>query len=353
MGWFSRSIFASVTATSALKVRHKSRKRKFEMINVLRNALLAMMACVITSSIATAADDYPNRPIKLIVPFAPGGGSDMLARIISEPLRKRLGQPIIIDNKPGAGGSLGAGILAKSAPDGYTLMYMTPGTQMINPYLMKVPYDAEKDFAPVSKLGIFPNILVINPKIPATNVRELVAYAKAHPGALNFGSTGIGSSSHLSGELFKANAGVNIIHVPYKGTAAVVQDLVAGNIQMTIDAVSTYLPYIKAGTLRAIAMGTAERLSLLPDLPTIAEDFPGFDSSALNYLSVPAGTPAAIIERLNREVVTVLDSPDIRERMLGIGVIPQKSSPKELDQTIRNETKKWRKVIETSGAKAE
>lgn len=323
------------------------------MIQILRNTMLAMLACTVAGTACAQAETYPERPIRLIVPFAPGGGSDTLSRILAQPLSQRLGQPIVIENKPGAGSSIGAGVVAKANPDGYTLLYATPGAQMINPFLMKVSYDPEKDFSPISKLGVFPNILVINPKIPAKTVSELIAYAKTHPGEINFGSTGVGSSSHLSGELFKSEAKVNIVHVPYKGTAAVVQDLVAGNIQMTIDAVSTYLPYIKAGTVRAIAMGTAERLSLLPDLPTIAENLPGFDASALNYLSAPAGTPAPIIERLNKEIVAVLAMPEIRAKLQAIGVTPVSSSPQELDQAIRSETKKWAKVIEQSGAKVE
>lgn len=322
---------------------------------IQRRKLLSAVAATTAAAAgwpAWAQAAYPSRPVKLIVPFVAGGGSDTFARILAEPLGRRLGQPVIIENKPGAASSLAADYVAHAAPDGYTLMYGSPGAQMINPFLMKLNY-ADKDFAPISKLGVFPNVLVVNAALPVTSVKELVAWAKAHPGKLNFGSTGIGSTSHLSGELFKTMAGVDIVHVPYKGTAAVVQDLVAGNIQMAIDAVSTYLPYIKAGTLRALAIGTPERTPVLPELVPVADTLPGFDASALNYVSAPARTPAAVIDQLNREIGAVLAMPDVRAKLLAMGVAPQASSPDELDKTIKTEAQKWKKVIEISGAKAE
>ncbi|MDB5848821.1 MAG: hypothetical protein JWP29_2573 [Rhodoferax sp.] len=324
----------------------------------LQRRSLLLMAALATGlaslcGAASAQTAYPTRPIRLIVPFVAGGGSDSFARILAEPLGRRLGQPVVIENKPGAASSLAAEYVARAQPDGYTLMYGSPGAQMINPYLMKLNYSNEKDFAPISKLGVFPNVLVVNARLPVNSVPELIAWAKAHPGKLNFGSTGIGSTSHLSGELFKTMAGVDIVHVPYKGTAAVVQDLVAGNIEMAIDAVSTYLPYIKAGSLRALAIGTPERTPVLPELAPVADTLPGFNASALNYVSAPAGTPAPVVEQLNREINAVLAMPEVRARLLAMGVAPQGSTPGELDTTIRAEAQKWKKVIEISGAKAE
>ncbi len=318
----------------------------------LQGLCLAVGATLLATP-ALAQQAWPARPIKLIVPFVAGGGSDTLARIIAEPLGARLGQPVVVENKPGAASSLAAEYVARQPADGYTLMHGSPGAQMINPWLIKLNYDPEKDFAPISTLGVFPNLLVVNAKLPVHSVAELVAWAKSHPGTLNFGSTGIGSTSHLAGELFKSATKVDIVHVPYKGTAAVVQDLVAGNIQMAIDAMSTYLPYIKAGSLRAIAIGTAERSAVLPDVPTIAESLPGFSASALNYVSAPAGTPQPVIDRLNREIGAVLATPEVRARLQALGVTPMASTPAELDRTIRSESAKWRKLIETAGVKAE
>ena len=301
-----------------------------------------------------AAQEYPDRPIRFIVPFAPGGGSDVVARTISERLGRQLGQPVLVENKPGAGATVGADFVAKSAPDGYTILYGTPGPQIVNPYLMKkLPYDPANDFAPITRLVVIPNLLVVHPSVPAKTVKELIELAKAQPGKINFGSAGIGASSHLSGELFKFAAGIQMVHVPYKGTGAALQDLIAGNIQMAIDSINVYLPHVKSGGLRALAVSTLERSPLLPDLPTIADTLPGFDAYAMNYVTARAGTPRPIIERLNREINAVLKAPDIRERLVGMGAIPTGGTPEELEQVIRSETQKWKKVIELSGAKAE
>lgn len=317
-----------------------------------RSAALLLTGLLACAPLAAQADDYPSRPIKLIVPFAPGGGSDILARMVGKPLGERLGQTIIIENKPGAGGSVAAAQVAKATPDGYTLMYMTPGVQMINPFLMQVNYDARSGFTPIGMMGVFPNALIVNAKVPVDSVQALIDHARQHPGDLNYGSTGIGSSSHMSGELLRTNAGIDIVHVPYKGTSAVAQDLIAGNIHMTIDAVSTYLPYIRDGSLKALAVGIGSRLDVLPGVPTIGETLPGFDSSALNYLSAPAGTPPDIVARLNRELNAVLASEAVRTQLQTIGVLPMISTPEELQSLIESETAKWRKVIESSGANA-
>jgi tripartite-type tricarboxylate transporter receptor subunit TctC len=315
----------------------------------LAAALLLAGACA-----GAAAQQYPSRPIRFIVPFAPGGGADVVARTLSDRLAQSLGQPVLVENKPGAGATVGADFVAKSAPDGYTLLYGTPGPQIINPYLMKkLPYDPANDFAPISRLVVIPNVLVVHPSVPAKSVKELIELAKAKPNTINFGSAGIGATSHLSGELFKSAAGIQIVHVPYKGTGAALQDLLAGNIQMAIDSIPVYLPHLKSGALRALAVATPMRSPVLPDLPPIADTLPGFDAAAMNYVAARAGTPRPIVERLNKEINAVLAMPEVRERLLGMGATPIGSTPEELEAVIRSESAKWKKVIEISGAKAE
>jgi tripartite-type tricarboxylate transporter receptor subunit TctC len=300
----------------------------------------------LTGSLAFA-QGYPTQQIRLIVPFAAGGGSDILARIIAEPLSKRLGQSIVVDNKPGGGATVAADLVAKSPADGYTWLFTTAGPQITNPYLMaQLPYNPFKDFAPVAMLAKSVNVLVVHPGVPAKNVRELIDYAKANPGKLNFSSSGIGASSHLAGELFKQMAEVDIIHVPYRGTGPSTTDLLAGNVHMAIDSASTLLPHIKSGGLRALGFATLERQPAMPELPTIADTLPGFDGSSINYISVPAGTPPAIVERLNREIEVVLSDRDIARRMTELAIAPIIETPAELARRIADEQQKWKRVIE-------
>jgi len=304
-------------------------------------ALLALMAG------GAQAQTYPQSPIRLVVPFAPGGGADLMARILADPLSRRLGQPIVIENKPGGGATLGADFVAKSAPDGYTLLWTTPGPQITNPYLMpKLPYDPFRDFTAVATVVTAVNVLVVTPSLPVNSVPELIAYAKAHPGKLNFSSSGVGASSHLSGELFKMMAGIDIVHVPYRGSGPSLQDLLAGNVQMAIDTVAVLLPHIQSGRLRALGVATLERNPTLPDLPPIADTLPGFDGSSINYISAPAGTPREIVERLNREINAVLSDPDVQSRMATAGFTPIIESQPALVKRIADEQEKWKKVIE-------
>lgn len=315
--------------------------------------VLAMGGLAMHAAIA-AESDYPTRPIRLIVPFAPGGAADVVARIVAAPLGERLRKTVIVDNRPGGGATIGADVVAKSQPDGYTLLYGTPGPQIINPYLMKkVPYEPLADFAPISRIGIVPSVLVVLASVPAKNVKELITLAKAQPGKINFASAGIGASSHLAGELFKTMAGIDIVHVPYKGTGPALQDLLAGNVQMAIDSLSVYVPHIKSGALRPLAMATLERSPLLPDVPPIADTLKGFSASPMNYIATRAGVPQPIIERLNREINALLKTAEVRDRLLGLGINASGSTPQELDAEIRLEQTKWKKVIEISGAKAE
>jgi tripartite-type tricarboxylate transporter receptor subunit TctC len=311
---------------------------------------VAMVAGGVLTMLTTPpaiAQTYPSQQIRLIVPFAAGGGSDLLARIISEPLSKRLGQTILIENRPGGGATVGADLVAKSPPDGYTWLFTTAGPQITNPYLMpKLPYDPFKDFAPVAMLAKSVNVLVVHPSVPAHNVRELIDHAKANPGKLNFSSSGIGATSHLAGELFKQVTGVDIVHVPYRGTGPSTTDLLAGNVHMAIDSASTLLPHIKSGGLRALGFATLDRQPAMPELPPIADTLPGFDGSSINYISVAAGTPQAIIDRLNREIAAVQSEPDIAKRTTELAIAPIIETPAALATRIAQEQEKWKKVIE-------
>ncbi len=318
-----------------------------------RQYLGALFSLLITlpALSSTEPQTYPNKPIRLILPFSAGGGADNNARTMTELLSQRLGQPIIIDYKPGAGGTLGANIVAHASPDGYTLLYATPGQQMTTPHLMdKMPYDPLTSFSSVSQVIQGSNVLVVNKNLPVNSVSELIALAKAKPGTINFASAGIGSSSHLAGELFKAMAGVDIVHVPYKGSGAAITELLGGSVQMAIDTVSVYLPHIKANNLKALAISTLEHNPALPELPLIADTLPGFDAAPVNYVTAPAGTPRPIIERLNREINVVLALPAVREQYEKNGATGKGSTPEAMDALIVSESAKWKKIIEQSQA---
>ena len=312
-------------------------------MNPMRVALLFLLA----ANAATTVAQWPSKPIRMVVTYAPGGGADLMARILADPLAKRLGQPIVIENKPGGGATIGADYVAKSRPDGTTLLWTTPGPQITNPYLMpKLPYDPNKDFTPVATVVTAVNVLVVTPGLPIKTVAELIAYAKANPGKINFSSAGVGASSHLSGELFKLMAGVEIVHVPYRGSGPSLQDLLAGNVQMAIDTVAVLLPHIQSGTLRALGVASPERNPSLPDLPPIADTLPGFDGSSINYINGPAGLPREIVERLNAEINAVLSDPEVQKRMQAAGFTPIIESQLALVKRIADEQQKWKAVIE-------
>lgn len=300
------------------------------------------------------AQNYPLHPLKLVVPFAPGGGADIVARTISQPLSTLLGQALVIENKPGGGGTLAADFVAKAPADGYTLLYTTPGPQMTNPYLMdKLPYNPATDLVPVSQVVFGASVLVVNKNLPVTSIKELIAYAKANPGKLSFASSGIGSSSHLAGELFKAKSGIDIFHVPYRGSGLALQDVMAGNVSMAIDSLGAFRASIESGSVRVLGVATLKRLSVLPGVPAISEEIAGFEGSPVTYISVRAGTPKGIIDRLNREVNQVLKMTDVKAQLSTLGLVPQGNSSDEMAQLIKTESLKWQRVIEHSGAKAD
>lgn len=306
-------------------------------------ALVAALSCCAS----TFAQDYPNTVVKIVLPFAPGGGADNTARIISEPLAKRLGQPVVIDYRPGAGGTIAAAYVAAAPKDGYTLLFATPGQQMTNPYLMeKLTYDAVNGFSPVVELISGANVLVVNNKLPVNNVAELIAYIKANPGKINFASSGIGSSSHLAGELFKSMAKLDIVHIPYKGSGAAVSEVLGGGVQMSIDSLSVYQSHIKAGRIKALAVSTQERTPAIPELPTIGDTLTGYQAFPVNYITAPAGTPRAIIDRLNKDFNAVLQDPVVRERLMANGLTVKGGTPEQMDAVIKSESAKWKRVIE-------
>jgi len=314
----------------------------------------AVVAALVLWAAPASAETYPSKPVRMVVPFAAGGGADLVARAVAGGLAKRLGQPIVVDNKPGGGGTLGADAVAKAPADGYTLLYTTPGPQITNPYLMaKLPYDPMADLTPVSQVAIVSAVLVVNSTIPATNVKELIQYARANPGKLNFASAGVGSSSHLAGELFKHDAKIDIVHVPYRGTAPALQDLLGGNVAMAFDSIAVYRQFIEAGKLRALAVSSREPSPLLPKVPPIADNLPGFDASPVNYISVRSGTPKEIVDRLNREINAVLATSEVKDYLLNNGVIPAGGTVAEVAALVKTESAKWKQVIEVSGAKLE
>ena len=310
---------------------------------------------VVSFSGAAYAQAYPTKPIRFVVPYPPGGPLDTVARLLGAKVGEAMGQPVVVDNKPGAGGNIGADIVAKSPPDGHTILMGAVATHAINPTLYKsIPYDAVKDFVPVTQVASTPNVLVVNPSVPANNVREFIAYARANPGKLNFGSGSTGSAGHLAGELFKSMAGVEMAHIPYKGAAPAMQDLVAGQIQLMFDNLASSLGQVRAGKVKALAVTTAKKAALAPELPTIAESgLPGFDISTWFGIFAPAGTPKAAIDRLHAEFTKALAAPDVREKMPNLGAEPVGSSPEAFAAYIRSEADKYAKVIKASGAKVD
>jgi tripartite-type tricarboxylate transporter receptor subunit TctC len=327
-------------------------KERMVMRTFLRFIAAALAIAWITIA---SAQTYPAKPIKMIVPFPPGGTTDILARAISAELNKAWGQPVVVENRPGAGGNIGSDVVAKSPADGYTLLMGTVGTHGINPGLYpKMPYDAVKDFAPVTLVASVPNFLVVHPSVPAKTVKEIIDLAKAQPGKLTFASSGNGTSIHLAGELFKTMTGVNMVHVPYKGSAPAVTDLLGGQVQMMFDNMPSALPHVKAGKLRGIAVTSAKRSPAVPDMPTIAETgLAGYEASSWFGVLAPAATPKDIVAKLNDTIVKALATPDMKEKLSSQGAEPIGNTPAEFAAHIQAEIAKWAKVVKASGAKVD
>jgi tripartite-type tricarboxylate transporter receptor subunit TctC len=323
------------------------------MIRSVQGVLLGSVLAVLAAG--GQAQTYPTHPIRLVVPFPAGGTTDILAREVGQKLSVSLGQSVVIDNRPGAAGNIGSDLVAKSAPDGYTLLMCTVSTHAINPNLYaKLPYDHLKDFVPVVLVASVPNVLEVTPALPVNSVADLIRLAKEKPGQINFASSGSGTSIHLSGELFKTQAGVDMTHVPYKGSAPALTDLIGGQVQVMFDNLPSSLPQIKAGKLRAIAVTSAQRAPALPDIPTIAESgLPGFEATSWFGIVAPTGTPPAIIARINADVNQWLQSPEAREKLLAQGALAAGGTPEQFAAYIRAETEKWAKVVKASGAKVD
>jgi tripartite-type tricarboxylate transporter receptor subunit TctC len=328
------------------------------LFNIFRFILSSRSAfALIASVMATqgAAQTWPTKPIRWISPFAPGGGADITSRIIAQKLGPALHQQVLVDNRGGAGGNIGVDIGAKSPPDGYTVVLGTIGPIAINVSLYKkLPFDPIKDLLPVTQAANALNVLVVHPSLPAKTVKEVIAIAKARPGELSFGSSGPGATDHLAGELFKTLAGVNMVHVPYKGGAPAMLDLMAGQVQTVFSTVSTAIGAIKGGKVRAIAMTGDKRFELMPEIPTIEQaGLPGFQVRNWYGVFVPAGTSKEIVARLNGELVKILQMPDVKSKLLESGIETLYSTPEQFATYIQSETKRWAKVVKDSGARAE
>ena len=318
----------------------------------MKNSTIALAVLAAIAALPAAAQTYPTRPIRLVVPSSPGGGTDITGRIVANKLSEQLGQPVVVDNRAGAGTIIGIEIAAKAPPDGYTLL-MGLSTLAINPSMYaKLPYDALRDLAPISLAVLSPNILTVHPSVPAKTVKEFIALAKAKPGTITFGSAGQATSPHLSGELLKVLAKIDIVHVPFKGSGQSVISSLAGEIAANFPSVPTAIPYIKAGKLRGLGVTMAKRTAALPDVPSIAEaGVPGYEATQWFGMLAPAGTPRPIIDRLNQEMVKLLKSPDVRDRLIADGADPAPTTPEEFGAYIKSETEKWTKVIKAAGIK--
>ncbi|HEX3059236.1 MAG TPA: tripartite tricarboxylate transporter substrate binding protein [Usitatibacter sp.] len=311
--------------------------------------LLTFLALAV-APFAHAQDDYPNRTVRIIVPFAPGGSTDVVARILADKLGTGLKQSFVVENRAGAGGNIGADAVAKASPDGYTLLMGTTGVLAINKYLYKeMSFDPERDLVPVSYTSLITNILVVNPQVPAKTVGELVALARAKPGSLTFASSGAGSSTHLSAELFKSMAGVDILHVPYKGSSQAITDLMGGQVTMLFDNAPSSIPFVEQGKLRALAVTSTKRLPNLPDVPTLDEaGVKGYESLSWSGIMAPAGTPKRVIDKLNAAIEKILRDPDVKQRFASLGVEPVGGPPEAFSRHIRAESEKWARVVKTA-----
>lgn len=317
--------------------------------------VVALAVAGVVAPAPAAAQAYPTRPVKLVVPFPPGGSLDLAGRLIAQKLTDLWGQSVVVENKPGAGGNIGADFVAKAPADGYTILLGALSTHAVNPNLYRtMPYDAAKDFAPITRVAITPNVLVVNANSPVNTVQDFIAYTKANPGKLSFGSGSNGSAGHLAGELYKVETRTDAVHIPFKGAAPATQALLAGDTQFMFDNLANAMAQVKAGKLKALAVTTAQRSPLAPDLPTLAEaGLPGFDISTWYGLFAPAGTPAPVIAKWNADVTRILNSPEVREKLVADGAQPSPDTPEAFGRFVADELAKYARIVKASGAKVD
>jgi tripartite-type tricarboxylate transporter receptor subunit TctC len=320
-------------------------------MHLLRRRFLSLAGAAIAAPSLAWSETYPVRPIHIVVGFAAGGGADIMARLIGQAVTEKLGQQIVVDNRPGAGTNIATEVVAKAAPDGYTLLLANSPNSINATLYDNLSFDFMRDTVPVASIGRVPLVMVVNSAFPAKTVPEFIAYAKANPGKVNMGSGGNGAPDHMSGELFKAMAGVAILHVPYRGVAPAIADLLGGQVQVIFATMPAVIALIKSGKLRALAVTTATRSDQLPDVPTIGEFVPGYEASQWYGISAPKGTPAEAIERLNRDTNAVLADPKMQARLAELGASPLPGSPADFGKLVADETAKWAKVVKLSGAK--
>ena len=324
-------------------------------MNLRMRLLTVLLACLATAatSLAASAQSYPAHPVRWIVGYPPGGSTDIMARLIGARLSERLGQQFVIENKPGAGNNIGTAEVVRAAPDGYTILLVNPANAINATLYVNLNFNFIRDIAPVAGIARVPNVMTVHPSVPAKTVAEFIAYAKDNPGKVNMASSGNGTSVHLSGEMFMAMTGVKMQHVPYRGSAPALTDMLAGQVQVIFDNMPSVIPHIKAGTLRALAVTTAARAPELPDVPTVAETVKDFEASAWFGIGAPKGTPKEVIERLNKEVNAILAEPTIKQRLADLGGVPIVATPEEFGKVVADETAKWEKVVKFAGIKVE
>jgi tripartite-type tricarboxylate transporter receptor subunit TctC len=315
---------------------------------------LTCLAAAFALALPVAAQEYPARPVRIVIGFPPGGATDLVSRLLAPKFAEVFKQQVVVDNRPGANGVIAADLVAKSLPDGYTLHLGTLASQVISPAISKVPYDPFKDFSPIGRTVALQNIFIVHPSLPVRSIKELIALARSEPGKLNFASSGTGSTGHLSGELFKTMAGVDLVHIPYKGGGPALTDLIAGHVEIFIAIVSTAVPHVRSGRARALAVTGNRRAEALPDVPTVAESaLKGYESTNWYCMVGPANLPQGIVSRWNKEMVAALSLADVRKTLLDMGIEPAPSTPAELAAYLKSETAKWGKVIKASGLKAD
>lgn len=353
-----KAISVSLTVVdkpSELGDRHAAASTMGEPMKTSTMAAAFALSMLVMYPAVTPAQPYPSRPIRMIVPFPPGGGVDFIGRIVGKGLSERLGQQVVIDNRAGANGILGLQALKAAPPDGYTIAAASAGPLTVNPHIYrKLPYDSLRDFVPISNMVNFPLLLVVHPSLPVKNVKELIALAKKRPGELSYSSSGIGNSGHLAAELFNAMAKVDILHVAYKGTGPAGVAVLAGEVQITYSSIPTVLPFVRNGRLRALGIGNAQRIPSLPEFPTIAESgLPGYEAYAWGGMIGPANMPKDIVQRLNKEIVATLNQKDVIDRMLAEGTVPTPSTPEEFAAYMKSELQKWGDVVKLAKIKPE